>query len=239
MRLDPVEAARRFVAERFPEARAAIVGGSPIRGDATDTSDLDILILTDRPEAPFRASYVEHGWPVEAFVHTDRSLAEFFESDVRRRRPSLPNLAAEGVILLDKDGAAARAQEAARELLQRGPEPLREEQLEDWRYSLTDLLDDFNGVDRFDEGMFIANALANEAADLLLLMNRRWLGNGKWVVRALAHFDPAAAARMTDALAAYLRHEDKVPLRTFAEDVLEQAGGRMFQGYYREARKQS
>lgn len=235
MRLDPIEAARRFVAERFPEARGAIVGGSPIRGDATETSDLDILILTDRPEAAFRASYVEHGWPVEAFVHNDQSLKEFFASDVRRRRPSLANVAAEGVILVDQAGAATRIQEAARELLQQGPEPLTAEQLEDWRYSLTDLLDDFKGVERFDEGMFIANALATEAADLLLLMNRRWLGTGKWVVRALARFDPAAAARMTHALNVYLRHEDKRPLVEFAEGVLAQAGGRMFEGYYRQA----
>jgi hypothetical protein len=235
VRLDPVEAARRFVAEHFPEARAAIVGGSPIRGDATETSDLDILILTDRPEAPFRASYVEHGWPIEAFVHTDESVREFFAADVERRRPSLPNAAAEGVVLVDEAGATTWLQQTARELLQRGPEPLTNEQLEDWRYSLTDLLDDFTGADRFDEGMFIADALAIEAANLLLLMNRRWLGNGKWVVRALARFDPAVASRMTDALEAYLRREDKEPLRRFAEDALEQAGGRMFEGYYRQA----
>jgi hypothetical protein len=40
---------------------------------------------------------------------------------------------------------------------------------------------------------------------------------------------------MTDALEAYLRREDKEPLRRFAEDALEQAGGRMFEGYYRQA----
>lgn len=235
MRSGPVEAARRFVSQHFPEARAVIVGGSPIRGDATDTSDLDILILTDRPEAPFRASYVDYGWPIEAFVHTDDSVREFFSLDVQRRRPSLPTVAAEGVILVDGDGAAARIQEAARDLLRRGPEPLTAEQLEDWRYALTDLLDDFTGVNRFDEGMFIADALATEAANLLLLMNRRWLGTGKWVVRALARFDPAAATSMTDALEAYVRHEHKEPLLTFAEDVLAQAGGRLFEGYYRQA----
>lgn len=235
MRLDPVEAALRFVTQRFPEAHAAIVGGSPIRGDATLTSDLDILILTDREEAPFRASYHEHGWPIEAFVHTDRSLEKFFVSDVRRRRPSLPNIAAEGVILVDNDGAAARLQETVRDLLVRGPKPLTAEQMEDWRYSLTDLLDDFSGVGRLDEGMFIAHALAIEATDLLLLMNRRWLGSGKWVVRALARFDPGAAIRMTEALEAYVRCEDKEPLLRFAEGVLAQAGGRMFEGYHRQA----
>jgi hypothetical protein len=237
VRSDAVEAARHFVAARFPEARAVILGGSPIRGDATETSDLDILILTDRPEAPFRASYHEYGWPIEAFVHTDASLSRFFADDVKRRRPSLPNVAAEGVILVSKGGAAERIQAEARTLLERGQAALTPEQLEDWRYSLTDLLDDFCGSERFDEGMFIAAALATEAADLLLLMNRRWLGHGKWVPRALARFDPQAAQRLASALAAYSRREDKAPLIQFAQEVLTQAGGRLFEGYYREAPK--
>lgn len=237
MRPDPLQAARSFVAERFPEARAAILGGSPIRGDATGTSDLDILILTERPEAPFRASYHEYGWPIEAFVHTDDSLSRFFADDLTRRRPSLPNVAAEGVILVSEGGAAERIQEEARAVLQRGPAAPTPEQLEDWRYSLSDLLDDFTGTERFDEGMFIADALATEAADLLLLMHRRWLGNGKWVLRALARFDPNAAQQLASALEAYYRREDKAPLVQFAERVLAQAGGRLFEGYYRAAPK--
>jgi predicted nucleotidyltransferase len=234
---DPVEAARAFVAERFPDAHAAIVGGSPIRGDATATSDLDIVILTDRPEAPFRASYREQGWPIEVFVHTDASLQDFFTRDAERLRPSLLNMAAEGVILVGDNGAAKRIQDAARARIERGPNALTAAQLEDWRYSLTDLLDDFVGADRFDEGMFIANDLAVEAAGVLLLMNRRWLGNGKWILRALRRFDPSAAHRLADALEAYYRREDKGPLVRFAEAVLDQAGGRLFEGYYREAPK--
>lgn len=237
MRSVAVESARRFVAERFPEARAAIVGGSPIRGDATETSDLDILILDDRPEAPFRASYQEHGWPIEAFVHSDESLSRFFADDIKRRRPSLPNIAAEGVILVSESGAAERIREEARALLAQGPDPLTQEQLEDWRYALTDLLDDFTGSERFAEGMFIAGALATEAIDLLLLMDRQWLGSGKWVLRALTRFDPFTAGRATAALQAYYQGEDKEPLQRFANEVLKQAGGRLFEGYYREAPK--
>jgi hypothetical protein len=141
------------------------------------------------------------------------------------------------VILVSEKGAAERIQEDARALLQRGPAPLTEEQIEDWRYSLTDLLDDFTGSERLDEGMFIADALAREAIDLLLLMNRQWLGSGKWVMRALTRFDPYTAHRASAALQAYYRTEDKEPLQRFALEVLQQAGGRLFEGYYRAAPK--
>lgn len=235
MRADPIQAARSFVAAHFPEARVVILGGSPIRGDATATSDLDILVLTRRPEAPFRASYREHGWPIEAFVHSEDSLRRFIAADIERRRPSLPNMAAEGVILVDTDGAGPRIQDEARALLAEGPAPLTPEETEDWRYALTDLLDDFMGAERRDEGIFTAAALAAEASDLLLLLNRQWLGTGKWIPRALARFDPAVARRVAGALDAYYRSDDREPLIRFAEEVLEAGGGKVFEGYYRQA----
>lgn len=46
--------ARRCVVAWFPEARAAWLGGSVVRGGATSTSDLDITVLLAGPPAPFR-----------------------------------------------------------------------------------------------------------------------------------------------------------------------------------------
>jgi predicted nucleotidyltransferase len=55
------EVAHRFVTERFPDAIAAFLGGSVIAGDATATSDLDIMVVTAHEGAPFRESFVEGG----------------------------------------------------------------------------------------------------------------------------------------------------------------------------------
>ncbi|MDQ2740721.1 MAG: nucleotidyltransferase domain-containing protein, partial [Chloroflexota bacterium] len=97
--------------------------------------------------------------------------------------------------------------------------------------SLTNLLDDFVGTERPAEGIFIADELAVEAASLLLLLNRRWIGSGKWVYRALARFDPSIADRLVAALRAYYRLEEKAELLTVVEEVLDQAGGPLFEGY--------
>lgn len=63
--------ARRLVTERFPDARAAWLGGSVARGQATLTSDLDVTVLLGRPPAPYRESLTYAGWPVEIFAHTE------------------------------------------------------------------------------------------------------------------------------------------------------------------------
>src|SRR6476659_10176637 len=96
--MDAVNAGRSFVERYFPECSAAFLGGSVIRGEATPTSDLDIVIVTTSKDAPYRESFVEFGWPIEAFVHTKDSLKDFFASDAKRRTPSLQTMCAEGIV---------------------------------------------------------------------------------------------------------------------------------------------
>lgn len=232
-RMDPIEAARAFVDKHFPDCLAVIVAGSFRRGEDTPTSDLDLVIVTTREESPFRASYRAHGWPVEAFVHTHRSYRQFFAADVARRQASLPAMCAEGAIVRDRDGAAARMQEEAREVLRQGPPPLTPEEIEDLRYGITDALDDFLGCDRPEEGIFVAAQLAEKTADLILLRHRQWLGRGKWLLRALRRHDPTLAGRLAAALQEYARHGDKGGLVAFVDEALAPAGGRLFEGYYR------
>lgn len=60
-RPDGAGLARRVVAEHFPSARAARLGGSVARGDATAASDLDITILLAGAPAPYRHSTILDG----------------------------------------------------------------------------------------------------------------------------------------------------------------------------------
>jgi len=51
--LNVIDAARAFVEYSFPACDAAFVAGSAVRGEATTTSDLDIVIVTRDVKAPF------------------------------------------------------------------------------------------------------------------------------------------------------------------------------------------
>lgn len=90
---EPIAVARQLVAERFPDAIQAWLGGSVVNGGATLTSDLDVTILLDIAEV-HRESLVFHGWPVELFVHDDRSIRYFVDKDLARRRPTMARLVA-------------------------------------------------------------------------------------------------------------------------------------------------
>ncbi|MEG8182705.1 nucleotidyltransferase domain-containing protein [Nocardia terpenica] len=82
------EIARHLVRERFPQARAAWLGGSSVTGNTTATSDLDVTVLLAGPPAPYRESLHHGDRPVELFVQTEETL-EFFQAGERaRRRPT-------------------------------------------------------------------------------------------------------------------------------------------------------
>lgn len=234
MRTDPVGTAYRLVADRFPDARAAWLGGSVVRGDATATSDLDVTVLLDGPPAPYRHSIAVGHWPVELFVHTEASLAHYRDQDLARRRPSLMRLVGESVVLHDRDGSGARLRQEMREVVTRGPAPLTAEELASARYVVTDLLLDLQGAADDVVRSAVAATLWREAAVLLLTGARRWSGAGKGLVRELRAYDADCGTtytqRLTDALRAAI-DGDAGPLTQVCDEVLEQHGGRLFEGH--------
>lgn len=234
-RLDAVESARLVVKAHYPECDAALLAGSVVRGQATEMSDLDLVVVTARAGAPFRESVVAHGWPVEAFVHTRASLTRFFASDAQSRIPSLPFMCAEGVVVHDRRELAAEIKAEARAVLEQGPKPLTAQEVEAARYALTDRLDDFLGEPDRGEGIIVAAELAMQATEFVLAYHRQWSGRGKWLVRALRRYDPESAAWMTQALEIYCRDGAKEELTAFVKAAMAPVGGRLFAGYRREA----
>lgn len=229
-----VTTAKALVAERFPEARGAWLAGSVVSGQATATSDLDITVLLPGPPAPFRESLEYDGWPVELFVHTRESIAHWIEKDLERRRPTLVRLISSGVVLVDTEGAGVALAEECSMILAAGPGPLAAADRDSLRYALTDLLDDLADCTEPLTAAALAFATWEQAARLLLALDGRWWGTGKWLVRELRDHDTAHgssyAIRLHAGLVAAVER-DPVLLTVVVEEILDAAGGRLWVGY--------
>jgi predicted nucleotidyltransferase len=120
---DLVRKARDLVAERYPEALAAFLGGSTAAGTSTPTSDLDIAVLMPNGHDTLRDTTREgaDGRIVEWFVHTPETVGRFIEES--DRRAVMTRVYGQGIVLADRDGAAARIAAAARGILDAGPKP--------------------------------------------------------------------------------------------------------------------
>ncbi|MGW1340778.1 nucleotidyltransferase domain-containing protein [Kribbella sp. NPDC002412] len=229
MAIDAAEVARQLVDEEYPDARAAWLGGSVVRGDASSTSDLDITVLLSGPPAPMRRSLEYGDWPVELFVHTEASLEHFSEKDRQRRQPTMMRLVGESIVLLDTDGSGARLQQACLDQVAAGPRPLTTAELDLFRYGITCLLDDLTDAATDDVRTAIASVLWQDAARLLLTGSRHWSGTGKGLLRELKSYDAAHGTDHARVLLAGVR--DTAALVEDVDRILDQHGGRLFAGF--------
>ncbi|MEX0173036.1 nucleotidyltransferase domain-containing protein [Streptomyces sp. LMG1-1-1.1] len=233
MTADPVDQARRLVHARFPDALAVILAGSTAAGRATAGSDLDLAVLVPDGGESYRETVRFEGRVVEFFVHTRTGLGELFAADVAARRAVLQSMYADGLVLVDRDGAAAGARALAEADLREGPRPLAPETVETKRYGLTDALDDLahtgDRVERLAVGAFVLDG----AADLLCDHRRAWLGSGKWLPRRLLAADPDLGAALLDGHLSLCASGDPAPLADAASTVLGLVGGPLREGYRR------
>ncbi|MDX6280344.1 MAG: hypothetical protein QOH03_1415 [Kribbellaceae bacterium] len=233
--MEAVEIARRLVKERYPQARAAWLGGSVAQGTATATSDLDITVLLPGPPAPLRESLRYADWPVELFVHTEASLAHYIEKDRQRRQPSMMRLIGETIVLLDTDGSGATLQATGKAQLLAGPPPLPPQDIAMLRYKISDLLEDLIGADSNDIRTAIASLLWQDAAALLLTGANHWTGTGKGLLRELATYDATHDTDYATALPAAVRaaaNGTPEPLIATTDSILGPYGGRLFAGFH-------
>ncbi|MCU5380419.1 nucleotidyltransferase domain-containing protein [Bacillus cereus] len=229
--MKPMEAAQSIITSQFPNCDVALLGGSVVRGEATKTSDLDIVIIDRSLSSCYRESFYSNGWPVEVFVHNFETYKTFFKMDCDRGRPSLPQLVSEGIVLKGENEIVEDLKREANDLLNTGPAKWTEEMMKQKRYFITDTLDDFIGASKREEELFIANLLADLVHEYVLRVNRKWLGNSKWFIRVLRRYDEHYADQFVAAFDHFYTTGEKSKLITFVEKTLEQYGGRMFEGF--------
>lgn len=229
--MKPIEAALSIITSQFPNCDVALLGGSVARGEATKTSDLDIVIIDDSLSSCYRESFYSNGWPVEVFVHNFETYKIFFKMDCDRGRPSLPQLVSEGISLKGENEIVEKLKIEANDLLNKGPAKWTVETMRQKRYFITDALDDFIGATKREEELFIANLLADLVHEYVLRVNGMWLGNSKWFIRVLRRYDEQYADQFVASFDHFYTTGEKRKLITFVEKTLEQYGGRVFEGF--------
>lgn len=229
-RIEPLKAAKMFTEENFPGSSIVLLGGSVVRGEATSTSDLDIVVIDEKVKMAYRESLIAYEWPIEVFVHNEDTLIEYFKSDCERARPSLPKMVAEGIIIKD-NGLCSKLKQTAEALLKEGPTEWNSSTIRMKRYFLTDLLEDFSGSSQHGETIFIAGSLAESLHEFVLRTNKKWIGSSKWIVRALKEYDIDFAKEFINSFEYFYKTGDKQLVISLVDSVLRPHGGRLFDGF--------
>lgn len=230
--MDQAERVERFLVERYPRARTAIVAGSTARDERTHTSDIDLLLIdddlfADDAQASEAATFEFEGEIFEVFAYTAAGFETWANRGVAQHRPVIVHMLVEGVPVRSGPGLDdLRARWGA--VLAAGP-TVEDRESRFRRYVITDLLDDLGDATDPLEQRVVAGLLFERMAELMLLADGQWIGSGKWLPRRLR----AWSSERTEQLSAPLLAGDIPGFAARVGEELELAGGRVQAGFER------
>lgn len=171
------------------EVIAAIFFGSVQRGEGSLGSDLDFFVVTNGTEYWRSAKQV------------DGVVAELFCNPLGKMRKGLEdedqialNAFATGRLVLDRTGDGRELVELARRIWGSGPKPLSTEAAARWRYRITALVSDAQGLDPDSaEARLVAGMLVPLALEGYCALNRLWAEQPKHLIRHVGETDQELA----------------------------------------------
>lgn len=229
-------AAERIRTDMFPSARAFLLAGSVVRGEATPASDIDLVVVLERVERAKRQSFTFAERPVEAFIHDPQTLEYFFrEVDRPTGVPSLATMVREGIEIPRQSACGAMIKELANRVLDAGPIPWGKSERDDSRYAISDIVEDVRTPRCPDELRPVVSNLYLAIANHFCRSRNQWSAKGKQIPGRLSALDPEFGNRFADAFEAAFTRNDTATVIELAEAVLAPDGGFLFDGYRRDA----
>ena len=168
-------------------AHTAILYGSWARGDATVDSDIDYLFVRGDGTGDGRSerdARVLDGVYIDGFVYAESALVELDPSFLRLLG---------GKVIVERDGFGTTLLERVRELYERGPTPMPDDERRAtivWSTKMLDRIRNGSGLDASYRRM----QLATQALDDYFVLRGRWFGGHKQAFAWLATNDPATLA---------------------------------------------
>lgn len=231
-----VACAKRIHEQRYPQAKALFLAGSFVRGEQTETSDLDLVVVFDRVSTAFRESYRFETFPVEAFVHDPQTLHYFFNQFERDAAvPSLAMMVSEGIEIPASTAPSRRLKSMADSFLEQGPPRWETSAINRSRYAITDAIDDLRDPVSPAELFATAGDLFPLLANHFFRKNDHWCAKGKNINRMLARHDAKMANRFEIAFADLFENCATSGVISLAADIIRTDGGWLFEGYRQDA----
>ncbi|CAN5696981.1 nucleotidyltransferase domain-containing protein [soil metagenome] len=230
--ITPESIAKEIFTEKFPDAAVMFLAGSVVRGEATRFSDLDLVVVFEHVDQAHRESFYYRGWPVEAFVHDAETLKYFFyEIDAKSAFAALPQMVIEGIVITEVNKLSAELKELAQKVMDNGPPPLDQVEIDKRRYHISDLVDDIREPRSRAELMGSGSKLLESMADFYFRANGKWSASGKTIFRKLGAADVTVQKQFEFAFAELFAEANPTPCIELAERILKDQGGFLFDGY--------
>ncbi len=230
-----MDVAKEILKSKFPNASIGFAAGSFQRGEATTSSDIDLVVVFEKVESAWRESFLFEGWPIEAFVHDPETLNYFFQAvDGKDGVPALPAMVFEGTAIPAPSELSFKLKSRAEKVLKGKPEEWPKETIYHERYGITNLVDDLRDPRNNLEAHIIIASLHESLGDFYFRANGHWSASSKHIPRRMVKLDPQMGKRWIQTFEAAYQGEH-LKLINFVEELLMPHGGLLFDTYKRVA----
>ena len=189
-RRSPLFVAKALVAEKFSEAAAVFFAGSVVRGEASQFSDIDIVVVYDSIENAYRESFVYKDWPVEVFVHDMETIRYFLEVyDRDNGLPELHQMLIEALVLPEENDLSKELKDKAAKIFESGPPALEESQINLRKYRISEILNDAKSPRGRDELLATLSKFYQEFTDFYFRSQGLWSARGKAIPKRMKKID--------------------------------------------------
>ena len=231
-----IEITSNIFSDRYPQAQAIFLAGSVVRGESTSTSDLDLVVVFKHLPRAYRDSYFYRDWPIEAFVHDPQTLDYFFRYvDRPTGVPSLPRMVAEGIEVPIANEFTCALKQLANSVLKDGPPIWSQQDIDNSRYGITDLIEDIRDPRSAQEMHAIATLLYSALANHYLRRQNLWSAKGKAIPRSLQTVNADFAKRFGNSFTKVFADSRSEEVIDIAAEILDADGGFLFEGHRLEA----
>jgi predicted nucleotidyltransferase len=223
------QAVERLRSELGSDLLGVLVGGSRVRSEGDAHSDIDVIVVVDRPYRK-RWNFVIGGVEVETLINPPFQMRRYFEEERRDGRGVMPHLCSTGRILFDPQGLMATLQAEARAVWDAGPPPLSDRERWQFRYLAADALRDLADVEPSDKerAIFLIGLMLPMVINQHYRISGRWLSKPKRLFSDLENWDSNAARLARQACNDKANPGDRcAAVRALVDHVLAPLGGIM------------
>jgi hypothetical protein len=227
----PEQTALRIYKEKFPDSKVMFLAGSVMRGEGTEFSDLDIVVVYEKIEAAFRDSFFIDNWPVEVFVHDPETLNYFFQKfDTQSGIPSLLSMVLEGKEIPGPSRFSTNLKEDAKTTLEDGPAKWTSKEIDRARYMITDICGDLRKPRSPDEMIGSLVQLYESLTTFYFRSQDKWSAKGKSIPKRWKSENLLLAQDFLEAFGYAFKQNDSSKIISFSEQILKPFGGWYFDG---------
>lgn len=221
-----LEQIKQFIKNYFPNPCGVMITGSFVTKYFNETSDLDVIVLSNLYRNLFIESYLFHGIKIQVIVMPVFDLDSLLLKDLQSGGIYIGQLN-KGIILKDTNEILHKLQIKARTLYYHGPMLISRFQFNQLRARITTRLEDIKGNDNYEENLFTVIDLYPRIIDLYFKMNNYWSYTSKYACRELFQTNQDLLNDLVLSINNFICNKDKKAIITFTSNFLEKTGGEL------------